>query len=448
MAYVFRTRGKNGKLTGPWRYRVIDHTGRRKTFTGTKSKERTAELAAAEELRVKRIAAGLEAPPTSARKHRHQPFDEVKDSYLAWGKSQGGRTGRPWSETHAKKRERALDWWKSELGLEALADLDGVLPRVEEALRTLQADHTGKTLQNRAEALKSFCRWAVQRGYLAADPLMGLAPFNTTPETTRRAMTDDEVKRLLASAPEHRRLLYEVALTTGLRAGELRSLTTDDLDTDGCGLILHPEWTKNRKRGFQALPSALVTRLEAFIESGTAADLYRASLRRKGSTMQVPGNPLLYVGTHAARELDTDLEAAGIAKNAVHGKLDFHSLRVSFISRVIESGASVKEAMAAARHSTANLTLNTYGRTKEGRLAEIAEHIGAGILIDETAPESTMTAQLQATGTEDAYPTSGYGEVGVGSIPPASTSRRRRKPLIYQGFRRRLLSPSVPVIPI
>ena len=420
MAYLFKTRGSDGKFT--WRYRIIDHTGKRKTFTGTRSKERTAELAAAEELKVKRIAAGLEAPPTSSRKHQHRPFDEVRDEYMAWGRAQGGKHGRPWSRIHAGKRDRALNWWKKQLGLEALADVDGVLPRVEEALRTLQANHTGKTLQNTAEALKSFCRWCVQRGYLAADPLRGLAPFNVTPETTRRAMADDEVKKLMAAAPEHRRLLYEVALTTGLRANELRSLTVDDLDAEGCGLILHPEWTKNRKPGFQALPAALVTRLKAFIESGTAADLYRVSLRRKGSTMQVPEHPLLFVGTHMARELDADLAAAKISKDAPGGKLDFHSLRVSFISRVIESGASVKEAMEAARHSTPNLTLNVYGRAKEGRLAEIAEHIGAGILTAETELESPTTAQFQATGTEDACGTTGYGEQVVGSIPPASTT--------------------------
>ena len=56
--------------------------------------------------------------------------------------------------------------------------------------------------------------------------------------------------------------------------------------------------------------------------------------------------------------------AAKIKKDAPGGRLDFHCLRVSFISAVIESGATVKEAMAAARHSTPSLTLNTYGRAR------------------------------------------------------------------------------------
>ena len=113
---------------------------------------------------------------------------------------------------------------------------------------------------------------------------------------------------------------------------------------------------------------------------------------------------------------------AKIPKLAPCGRVDFHALRVSFISAVIESGATVKEAMAAARHSTPNLTMNTYARTREGRLAEIAEHIGAGILTGETDSQSPMAAQFRATGTEDACAASAYGEQEVGSIPPASTT--------------------------
>ena len=192
------------------------------------------------------------------------------------------------------------------------------------------------------------------------------------------------------------------------------SLAVDDLDVDGCGLRLHAEWTKNRKAAFQALPAALVGRLKAFIETGRAADLYRAAARRKGSTMQVPENPLLFLDKHVVRRFDLDLAAAGVNKNAPGGKLDFHSLRTAFISRVLESGASVKEAMALARHSTPNLTLNVYGRAREGRLAEIAEAVGAGILTAETGWQSPMAAQLRATGTESACPTSGCGGEGAG----------------------------------
>ena len=159
-------------------------------------------------------------------------------------------------------RQSLLGWWQNKLGLITLADLDGILPRVEEELRDLQRQgRAGKTLANYAEALGAFCDWCVQRGYLASDPLKALAPFDTTPTTTRRALSGEEIGRLLEVCVPHRKLLMETAFLSGLRAHELRSLAVDDLDVDGCGVRLHAEWTKNRKDGFQPIPTNLIGRL-------------------------------------------------------------------------------------------------------------------------------------------------------------------------------------------
>ena len=63
-------------------------------------------------------------------------------------------------------------------------------------------------------------------------------------------MTAEEIHRLLRACAPERRLLYEVALCSGLRAGELRALTVAHLDTVRGGVRLDAEWTKNRKPGF------------------------------------------------------------------------------------------------------------------------------------------------------------------------------------------------------
>ncbi|KAA3639082.1 MAG: hypothetical protein DWP92_05190 [Armatimonadetes bacterium] len=42
---------------------------------------------------------------------------------------------------------------------------------------------------------------------------------------------------------------------------------------------------------------------------------------------------------------------------------DFHSLRVTYISALVGSGASVKEAQLLARHSDPGLTIQIYTRT-------------------------------------------------------------------------------------
>ena len=73
-----------------------------------------------------------------------------------------------------------------------------------------------------SEALSAFCDWCVDRGYLADDSLKALSRFDTTPQTQRRAMTVDEVSRLLDACVPHRKLLLEAAFLSGLRAKELQ----------------------------------------------------------------------------------------------------------------------------------------------------------------------------------------------------------------------------------
>ena len=78
---------------------------------------------------------------------------------------------------------------------------------------------------------------------------------------------------------------------------------------------------------------------------------------------------------HTARAIDADLKAAGIEKWTHEGKIDFHAIRVAYINFVFESNASAKETQTLARHSTLDLTMNVYGRTRDERLAAVVESI-------------------------------------------------------------------------
>jgi integrase len=277
-------------------------------------------------------------------------------------------------------RSTHLAWWRERLGLATMADLPGTLPRVEAALRELQkAGRAGKTLANYAEAIRAFCAWATARGLLEASPIEALAGFDTTPVTRRRAMGPEEIARLLAACATHRRDTLETALVTGLRARELRSLAITNLDAERCGLTLEAAWTKNRVAGFQPLPRDLMLRLRDHAASDMALAAYLVRYRGAWPQPDIPARPLLYVPSHTARDLDYDLQAAGIAKQTPDGKIDFHACRVAYINLVIESGATVREAQTLARHLTPTMTMNTYGRTRSQALAETVEGIADAI---------------------------------------------------------------------
>lgn len=159
--------------------------------------------------------------------------------------------------------------------------------------------------------LRGFVTWCVERKALASDPLRGLRDFDTTvtPENYRRALTLEEVAKLLAVTPEPRRMLYRLALVTGFRSGEIRSLRVGDLDSLKRTVTLRSANAKDRRDAVATLPADMAEALAGLVA---------------GRSPEAVIFPDLYPA-HAARRLEQDLNAAGIPRRTFGGKVDFHS---------------------------------------------------------------------------------------------------------------------------
>ena len=133
-----------------------------------------------------------------------------EEEHLAAGERGRGKLGKGWLRPHAGNRRRFLAFRQERLKLETMGDPgEDLAGRVEGALQEVAArGRGGKTLHAMVESLRAFCRWATRRGLLAGDPLTGIKRIDKTPGKVRRALTPDEMERLLAVAPVHRRLLY------------------------------------------------------------------------------------------------------------------------------------------------------------------------------------------------------------------------------------------------
>ena len=393
--------------SGTWQGWYINHEGKRQFFTLSKTAGKRETLQTAQDLDThhRKIALGVLSPPARQRAALTRTMEEVISEYLRWGAFQGGIGGRPWNAVHQHNRARQLRWWCTTLGLETLADCRAIRPAVEQGLQDLgQAGYSGKTLVNYRESLRSFCAWCMERHYLEANPLERMTPIDSTPRTRRRAMTVSEIQRLLAQCRPHHRLLYQVACMTGLRANELRHLTTDHLDIERGGLRLDSAWTrKNRQDGFQPLPRPLLSALNDFAQSGEARRLYARAYQRTNVRQRPPEDPLLVVPESPARMLDTDLRVAGIPKQTSEGKVDFHALRVAYVTFIFEGGATPPEARELARHRNPELTLGVYARTRTARLQALVDEVALTIIpeaecapgVHTTVGEDIITAPLQ-----------------------------------------------------
>jgi integrase len=202
---------------------------------------------------------------------------------------------------------------------------------------------SGKTLNEYLAAISGLLKWMKEQGRVVGDPLSGggLRVRTRGRETyRRRALSDEEVGRLLTvSGP--RRLLYLIAVWTGLRRGELKQLQWSDvhLDMEGPYIVLRAAWTKNRKGGVQPLHAEL-------------ADALRVAPRVGSCVVRVPD----YATVQA------DFERAGLPwGTGVDGdRVDFHALRHTYVTRLGRAGVDPGMRRLLARHSEQRMTDAVY----------------------------------------------------------------------------------------
>jgi integrase len=181
-------------------------------------------------------------------------------------------------------------------------------------------------------------------------------------------MTEEEFRRLITTTSNSRlvvygfdgptrALLYATAAGTGLRAGELASLTPISFSLSERPTVrCKAAYTKNGQDALLPLHPSLVPPLQAFL-SGRQED----RPVWEGSWVK-----------HAARTIRKDEEAAGVVYKTSGGYADFHSLRHLFITSLFRVGVHPRTAQVLARHSTIQLTMAVY--TKPGD--EATEAVG------------------------------------------------------------------------
>lgn len=272
-------------------------------------------------------------------------------------------------------------------------------------LNDLRADKEDKrgigaqTFNFYLQAMKQFCRWMVKDRRAAESPVAHLDGLNvkTDRRHDRRALTVTELLNLLDTAssgpvrfgmsgPE-RAMLYRLAVQTGLRGGELRSLTRSsfDLDGDNPTVTVSAEYSKPRRQDTLPLRAELAVELRTFLATCHP------------ETLAFPTMP---ERQHVADMFRADVEAAGLPyRDDADLVADFHSLRHTFITNLARGGVHPKVAQALARHSTITLTMDRYSHT-------LVEEQSAAL---DVLPNLSAASQQEAraTGTDGAKTASG-----------------------------------------
>lgn len=290
-----------------------------------------------------RSLAAVLGSPKDAAPGTYESYLRAKGNTLGHARQQASRARRV---LVAKCRLKHVSEISADLVLRALADL--------------RAEGMGAVTSNAYRvACRGLTKWLAREGLLLSDPLAHLERVKAESRSDRRALTAEEQALLVATtrtqprrgglSGEARSLLYLLALQTGLRRGELLALTRGNfqLDAESPSVTIEHGQAKNRRTARIPLQPETVGVLRGFLaEAMPAAPLFRGFRR----------------DYRAAEVLRHDLKAAGIPERTEAGQVDFHALRVSYVTSLARAGVPLALAQKLARHSTPMLTAGVYSR--------------------------------------------------------------------------------------
>ncbi len=203
-----------------------------------------------------------------------------------------------------------------------------------------------KTLKEYFVAVSGLFNWMERQERIVKNPLLRVQRVQIAGKQTRvrRAFTNAEMQRLLSvSGP--RKLVYLMAVYTGLRRGELGKLVASDihLDVTQPFITVRASITKNHRQATIPLhPDLLPDLIKQVRKNPTPAKLL---------ALLIPN----------MTQFRQDLAAADIEfVNADGKRADFHSLRYTLATNMARAGINPRLAMEVMRHHDIKLTTQTY----------------------------------------------------------------------------------------
>ena len=243
--------------------------------------------------------------------------------------------------------ERFRKRWGA-LGLDQLSN-----KTLEDYLTERLHDVTLATVSKELGILKSAYARALRWDWVSTTPFRGIA-LNQEGEARVRWLTDDEATRLVATVAPWLRDLILVGLDTGLRRSNLVGLQWAWLHDQGTVLLVPRQHVKAKKVTVMIpLTTRAASILQRQVRHGNTPHVFTQSDGRAYSLEQV------------------GMAVIRAAKQAQLPGVSLHTLRHTFISRLVQAGRPLPEVAALAGHRDIKMTM---------RYAHLApSHLRAGI---------------------------------------------------------------------
>ncbi len=254
------------------------------------------------------------------------------------------------------------------LGNVALADLS--VPEVNRWMARMTADgYAPKSVAKPFRLLKQALKWAMSQDLVRKNvceyckpPKRVKTPINALDRAERTRMLRLAVA---AEATSPLGLAIELALTTGMRRGEVCALRWSDVGDDGTVTVSHALgngeggfYLKEPKTGSSARTIPLTAHTAAILKAK------RADSRRVLAEMGVPAGDPFVLGTQEPESRPYNPTQLGKDFSAfckMNGfRCTFHDLRHTFATMMIANGCDVRTVASYLSHASVSMTLDTY----------------------------------------------------------------------------------------
>lgn len=230
------------------------------------------------------------------------------------------------------------------------------------------------SINRRFQKLKLMFNYGVERNVIVNNPLLNFKSLKTKRVKFRRALSDDEVKSLLAVSNTFK-TIWKTFLTTGLRASELINLPIKHVDLKAKVFRIAPykTLTLKTKSAIRSIPihSSIYKEIIELCKNGQEyvftnsngrrhrienllrtyrRDIYKAMCTAKSLTSGKRLNKV-EISQKGREEIRDELK-----------QLDIHGLRYTFCTNLIKNGVDVKTVQTLMGHSSPAVTLEIYSQ--------------------------------------------------------------------------------------
>lgn len=308
------------------------------------------------------------ATESAIREGRHFKTAEAKKHTLADLVDRYIKDVLPTKPKQAERQQQQLEWWKAEIGAYTLADISPAVigqcrDKLLSEINTRGKVRTSATTVRYMAALSHAFTIAVNDWQWLEDSPMRKVKKPKESRGRVRFLDDTERTRLLDACKQSSNpWLYPcviLALSTGMRQGELMGLKWQDVSLKDSYLILHE--TKNGER--RRVPLA-----------GLGLELLRehAKVRRLDTDLLFPGTAHKTKPIDLRKPFETALKAAAITD------FHWHDLRHCTASYLAMNGASLAEIAEVLGHKTLAM-VKRYAHLSDGHVSNVVASMNAKI---------------------------------------------------------------------